>query len=295
MKKRGFSTVTAVLIIVSIIVISVIVYLLAQNESYNNSQLNLSKESNISIELQSALIDSTGIATVQVLRKDGNQNFQITALEFTVSDGTNSYTFKENVNGFNENNTRTFFLNLSKAQNLNLNNISLFSVSPIYLSEKGLEVIGPVVGKFRVSRGSYGGGSSSGGGSSGGTGGGSSGGGSPGRTGGGSIGSGGGSSGGGTSGTQNNTNNTQTANYFIPGQTVEAELGNLSENLTIGNGNGESYVYLPTTLSGGSVFFEFNIINPGRFYIKARTIALNTGSDSFYIGLDNQSASVKDK
>jgi hypothetical protein len=53
--------------------------------------------------------------------------------------------------------------------------------------------------------------------------------------------------------------------------------------------SGEEYIYTPEGYQG-TASFSIEIMDPGSYMISARIIAPDTGSDSFYVGIDGEDA-----
>ncbi|HJW96642.1 MAG TPA: hypothetical protein VJ485_00590, partial [archaeon] len=72
--------------------------------------------------------------------------------------------------------------------------------------------------------------------------------------------------------------------YFLPGQTVQAESGTLT-GMQANTSGIDTYIYT-STANQGSASFTFNITNPGQYRMEARALTASIGQNSFYVGLD---------
>lgn len=78
---------------------------------------------------------------------------------------------------------------------------------------------------------------------------------------------------------------------FLPGQYIEAESGTLSSPMQISSdtsASGGEYISVPLVEFQGSASYTFNIQQAGKYKMEAKVLAQDGGSNSFYIGLDDQ-------
>ncbi len=76
---------------------------------------------------------------------------------------------------------------------------------------------------------------------------------------------------------------------FLPEQYIQAESGQLTSMQT-GTSGSDTYIYTNTS-NQGSASFTFNISNAGQYKMEAKVNSNNdAGQDSFYVGLDSESA-----
>ena len=86
---------------------------------------------------------------------------------------------------------------------------------------------------------------------------------------------------------------TEALTYFSPGDYVEAEAGTLTSTVQVNSdrdASGGKYVFASTEESG-TVSFTFEITEAGIYSMKAKVLAADTGRNSFYVGVDSESAS----
>ena len=82
---------------------------------------------------------------------------------------------------------------------------------------------------------------------------------------------------------------TYTPQNFLPEQYIQAESGILTSMQT-GTSGSDTYIYTATS-NQGSVKFTFDISQAGQYKMEAKINSNNdAGQNSFYVGLDNESA-----
>src|SRR4030042_1594917 len=92
---------------------------------------------------------------------------------------------------------------------------------------------------------------------------------------------------------------TCSSQYLQPGQYIEAESGTLASPMQAGINSSASegkYVYTPTS-EQGSASYTFQISSPGKYRMEASVLTpypTPDGHNSFYLGLDSESAKGND-
>ena len=142
--KRGLSEVVSTALIIVLILAAIAgIWFVVNNFLINSSTgISLGKIA-ADVVIDSASVNqSTGIATVKVTRNPGVQDVNVTQLKFIVEDSKNSDVFTVNIpEGLPELATRTYNLNLSESNILNLTDIKMISVAPVYKSGSGTEIV----------------------------------------------------------------------------------------------------------------------------------------------------------
>ena len=135
--KRGLSGVVTIILIV-LISLAAIAIVWAAISGLLSSGINSISLGSLSVDMviKSASINSTYIAEVRVTRNVGGiAEANVTAIKFIVEDSKNSDIFTVDIpGGFPELATRTFYLDLTKSLILDLNDIQMISIAPIYVT-----------------------------------------------------------------------------------------------------------------------------------------------------------------
>ena len=151
MKKRGLSTVVSTIILVLLVIAAVGGLWAVISNLLNEGASSISLGSlSVDLVIRSATINTTtGIASVKVARNPGISDVEITAIKFIVEDSRNAEVFEIQVGSFPEYAQRTFELNLSESEFININDIQRISLAAVYLSGDG------TIKTSAISSGSY--------------------------------------------------------------------------------------------------------------------------------------------
>ena len=151
MNKRGLSAVVATIIIVLLILAAIaIIWGVINNFIVGGSGGITLGQFGIDMVIESAAINYTsGIATVKVVRNTGISKEKVIAIKFIVEDRRNSDVFEVFVGDFKELERRTFELNLTTSEILNISDIYRISIAPVFISSAGgVETVGPQMGGY---------------------------------------------------------------------------------------------------------------------------------------------------
>jgi hypothetical protein len=156
MSKRGMSQVVSTILLILLILVAIggIWMVLNAFVFSETSKINLAKFST-NVQIERVFINgSTGIAEIKVARDVGGEN--ITAIKFIVKDPKNSDVFEVEVSDFVELSSRTFTLNFSESDVLNLSEVYEISIAPVYLSPSSGEAeVGRVTDSVGELSGTY--------------------------------------------------------------------------------------------------------------------------------------------
>ncbi|MBU2612681.1 MAG: hypothetical protein KKB62_03095 [Nanoarchaeota archaeon] len=151
MNKRGLSAVVATIIIVLLVLVAVaVIWGVLNNFIFKGSRSITLGQFGIDMVIESAAINYTsGIAMVKVARNPGVSDEKVIAIIFIVEDHKNSDAFREDVGDFKVYEKRTFYLNLTTSEILNISDVYKISIVPIFISSaSGIETVGPQMGGY---------------------------------------------------------------------------------------------------------------------------------------------------
>lgn len=133
MGKRGLSQIVTTIILILLILVAIGgIWAIVNNLIVKNSSKISTDSLTLSLSLKSAKIDyTTGLADVRVRRNTGAGN--LVGIKFIAEDKRNSDVFEERFTSFPELAERTFTINLSQSQILDLPEIYKISIAPIFL------------------------------------------------------------------------------------------------------------------------------------------------------------------
>lgn len=132
MSKKGLSQVVTTVIMILLILVAIgSLWAVVSNLIGESSGKINTDQFTLSLTLERADINyTTGIASVRVKRNTGEGN--LTGIKFIVEDSLNSDVFEERFTRFPELAVKTFELNLTVSEIINVNDIQKISIAPIY-------------------------------------------------------------------------------------------------------------------------------------------------------------------
>jgi flagellin-like protein len=143
MQKRGLSSVVTTIILILLILVAIASIWAVVNNLIVKGSADVSlRKLTVDLDVVSAEINySSGIATVRVLRNQGEGN--VTGIKILISSKDSTEIVTKYLEGFDELEKRTFMINLTEeASNLNLTEIAKITVVPIIVLESEKEVLG---------------------------------------------------------------------------------------------------------------------------------------------------------
>jgi hypothetical protein len=149
--KRGISTVVASLLIILLVIVAIgVIWVVVRNVVTEGAGGISFSQFTIDLDIRSAVLDGNDL-TVSVRRNPGEG--KVTGLVFVIAEGT---TYSESVEeevSLDELEERVFAYNLVE---LGVENADRISVSPVYETEQGKEIVGEIL-DTEIFRGSEGG------------------------------------------------------------------------------------------------------------------------------------------
>ena len=150
--KKGLSQIVTTILIILIILVAIgIIWGIVYNVIIKGTNSISLGQFTLDLKIVSAKVNySTGIAEVKVVRNTGEG--ELKSIKFIVEDDLNSDVFEVDASTFKELATRTFFLDLTTSDILDLENVKKISIAPVYIeyggssggSTEGKEILGRV-------------------------------------------------------------------------------------------------------------------------------------------------------